>query len=164
MVADDDRPRSLETGVREDILELTDELRLSRRVADDRDEMDIEVGHARDALEHLKVADREVIGGRVGGEITRKDRGQSMRVDDAPGPFGSMGKAKDRVALARPQVVAIRTADDMTIGRVDREELVGTDAFLVDTARRQQQATIVGRPADAAPGPGHPAAPVEVAE
>ena len=50
------------------------------------------------------------------------------------------------------------------VGRIDGEELVRPDALLVDARRGEQQAAAVGRAADPAAGPRHPALGVEDAE
>ena len=105
-----------------------------------------------------------MIRGRRRREVAGEDRRQSVRMDDAPRAARSMGQAEDRVAFARPEIVAVRTPDDAAVSRVDREELVGPDALLVDAARGEQKASVVRRSADAATGSRDPTAPVEVAE
>lgn|SRR3954471_10007534 len=87
-----------------------------------------------------------------------------MRVHDTPRSTRAVGQAEDRVALARPQIVAVGAPNDATVRRIDREELIRSDAFLVDAARCEEKAAVARWSTDAATGPGHPTATMEVAE
>ena len=124
--------------------------------------MDVAIAETPDPLEHLEIADREVI--RVGRQVAGQHRAERVRMNDAARSPFARGQAEDRVALARPEVRIVRAAQDRTVGRVDREELVRLDALLVNAGRCEQQPATIGRSADPATGPRDPAPGVERAE
>src|SRR5436190_5944265 len=87
-----------------------------------------------------------------------------MGVGDASGTPLTPDQAKDRIALAGPKAGRFRVADDATVRRRDDEEVIGPNQLLVDAGWREEEVPVLGRAADPAAGPGHPAAAVPVAE
>ncbi len=105
-----------------------------------------------------------MIGAFVRRQVAGENGRQRMRMNDAPSSARSMRQTEDRVALARAEVVTVGPADDVPIGRVDGEQLIGLDQLLVDTGGREEQPAVFGRPADATTRPGHPATRVEITQ
>jgi hypothetical protein len=113
MVGDEDGERALEPRIGEHRLELLDQLAFAGRVPDHRHEVEVAIGDAPDALEHLQVADLDVIA--VAREVAGQDRREAVGVDDAAGATLPGGETEDRVALARPEAVVCRRSDDPSV-------------------------------------------------
>src|SRR5919198_1995196 len=85
-------------------------------------------------------------------------------MDDAPRVTPTMGEAEDRVALARTEQRVLGRGEDVAVGRVDCEKLVGPNAFLVDAGGSEEEATVVSWSTDPATCPRDPAPRVEVTQ
>src|SRR5690606_21724826 len=103
---------------------------------------------------------------RVAHEQRRGNDGPyRMAVDDGPGVAETIGVVEERLAFADAQLrVACRSHHDgaVELVAVEQEQVFDGDALLLHAGRRHPDA--FGRAhRDAAPGPGDPAEPVELA-